>query len=261
MQTGNTLAMSPSSSPPRRSGWPRPTPFPQLAPGQVHCWRADLALPPSELDRLYSLLSPRERAQADRLRSPLHRSRWLAGHGLLRELSGHYLGQDPAGLVYRYGDHGKPYLVSAPELCFNLTDSHGLALCAFSLRRELGVDLERVRTGRDNMPLAYRVYSPTEVGTLAALPEPARTQAFFVYWTRREAHLKALGTGLSGPDRLLDFSCVPLPDFATGRPAPKPLFPGWFLVDLDPAPGFAGALVVEGTGWELACWEWTPRLG
>jgi 4'-phosphopantetheinyl transferase len=33
----------------------------------------------------------------------------------------------------------------------------------------------------------------------------------------------------------------------------------WALVDLRPASGYVGALAVEGAGWQLRCWHYSPE--
>ena len=79
-----------------------------------------------------------------------------------------------------------------------------------------------------------------------------RKQAFFDCWTRKEAYVKAVGDGLSMP---LDRFAVafrpgdsPAIAFLDGNPSQQ-----WSLFDLSPAPGYAGALAIRGSGWRLHC--------
>jgi 4'-phosphopantetheinyl transferase len=82
-------------------------------------------------------------------------------------------------------------------------------------------------------------------------------EAFFACWTRKEAYLKAKGEGLSlGLDQF-EVSVVP------GEPAALLSIKGdpkkashWSLKDLNPGPGYVGALAVKGHGWDLRCWRW-----
>jgi 4'-phosphopantetheinyl transferase len=68
----------------------------------------------------------------------------------------------------------------------------------------MGVDLERIRPVRDLTRLARRVFSDLEQEELIAINDQAeKERAFFRGWTRKEAVLKALGTGFSFSPRRL----------------------------------------------------------
>jgi hypothetical protein len=81
---------------------------------------------------------------------------------------------------------------------------------------------------------------------LFALPHAEQTEAFYRIWTRKEAFLKANGDGLLRP---LDSFSVSLgrdeAQLLELRDAASTLV-RWQFVHLDPAPGYCGALVVEG---------------
>ena len=78
-----------------------------------------------------TLLADDELQRANRFRAERHRERFLVGRGSLRCLLARYLAIDPWKVAFRYEDFGKPVLASNAELQFNLTHSHGLALCAW----------------------------------------------------------------------------------------------------------------------------------
>jgi 4'-phosphopantetheinyl transferase len=67
-----------------------------------------------------------------------------------------------------------------------------------------------MRRDIDAAALAERFFSVRERAGLRALPEGLRVRGFFACWTRKEAFLKATGTGLSFP--LADFSVTTHPD-------------------------------------------------
>ncbi len=161
-------------------------------------------------------------------------------------------------LRFTYGANQKPVLApdgSDAPVQFNVSHSAELALIVVA-RCAVGVDIERIRHDIEVDGIARR-FAPREVSALQALNVEARLAAFFACWTRKEAYLKAQGTGLS---RRLDEFEVSL---APGVPAAlladhaDSENPGrWCLLDLRPAPGFAAALAVEGQRWRLACWDW-----
>src|SRR6185312_15132982 len=117
------------------------------------------------------------------------------------------LKERPERIDFSYGPQGKPALGARWDhsgIDFNVSNSHEMALCAVALKCELGVDIEHVREGRDHAGLAERFFAPHEVATLGGLPADQRTLAFFKCWTRKEAVLKAVGTGIAFPlDRLV----------------------------------------------------------
>ncbi|MFM7652889.1 MAG: 4'-phosphopantetheinyl transferase family protein [Vulcanococcus sp.] len=148
------------------------------------------------LARLQALLGPPELERLERLRRAADRERFLLGRGVLRLTLGHWLGRDPAGLVFSNGPHGKPGLDGAPR--FNLSHSGDLVLLAFHATREVGVDVERQRPGLEWQAIARRTFAPKRLAQLEALPASQREGAFLAEWCRLEAELKARGTGLAG---------------------------------------------------------------
>ena len=81
---------------------------------------------------------------------------------------------------------------------------------------------------------------------LEATPPGARVAAFHRLWTRKEAWLKARGTGLSEDTRAFtvtqDAQDARLTRCADDDPA------AWSLHDIAPAPGMAGALALRAEG-------------
>jgi len=231
-----------------------------LLPDEVHVWRADLDVGPAALLRLHKTLSADEQARADRFYSPVARARYAAGRGILRALLARYLGTPVGDLRFCCNAHGKPALApgSGPEgLRFNLSHSHSLALFAFAFRREVGVDLEYIRSSQADGHLAERFFSAQEVTALRALPESAQTEAFFHCWTRKEAYIKARGGGLS--IGLASFAVSLAPDQLTYLPitgSDGPEAGTWSLRALAPGGGYVAAIAAEGADWSLALWQW-----
>jgi len=181
---------------------------------------------------------------------------------VLRDLLGRYLQTQPSQINFVYNAFGKPDLSPefANRLKFNLSHSAGFALIAVATASNVGVDLEYIRAQSDYADIARRFFSAAEVDYLIALPSHLYAEAFFSCWTKKEAYLKACGEGLAIP--LNSFS-VPLTTDHAHTPADlyvasKDIVPAkrWSLYTLRPAPGYAGALAIEGTGWRLRQWQW-----
>ncbi len=208
-------------------------------------------------------MSEEERSRAQRFRFPLHRHRFVAGRGILRDILARYLRREPTYLEFRYGSHGKPALAGegAGGIRFNVSHSAAMALFAFARGREVGVDLEQIRPMPDAEAIACRFFSAREKAALAAVPAELREEAFFACWTRKEAFIKAAGKGLSmsldsfdatldpgEPARLLDTRAI-----LTGAECCT-------VQQLHPGPGYVGALVFEGSGCAVRQWDWTSTL-
>lgn len=228
-----------------------------LLSGEVHIWRVCLDQNPETLRALLPALSGEEQVRASRFRFPEHRDRYIVSHAALRDILYRYrcLAQTPLRFVT--GLHGKPELAGATgdgKLQFNLSHSHLLALIAVTADRQVGVDIEHCRQLADWQDIARRYFSASECRALGHRPENEQMAAFFTYWTRKEAFLKATGLGLS----------ISLPSFSTELSADKFIKTEsggdpdrvWSLADLFPSKSYAGALVVEGHMPRLIQWSW-----
>jgi 4'-phosphopantetheinyl transferase len=220
----------------------RGEPVDDPAPRTVDVWSAVLDPPASLFSLLPGLLSADEHARAGRFVRDRDRERFVAGRAFLRLVLGRCLGEDPRGLVFRYGPNGKPELGGAPrDLAFNLAHSEARGVCAVARGCDaVGVDVERVRPIEDAAGVARLALPQGEAARLASLPEPQRRRAFYEAWTRHEALLKALGLGLGEP----------LDDSAPGERLSLQAFE---LED-----GHVGAVAVAGRGWTLRirAWSW-----
>lgn len=230
--------------------------------GEVHLWRAALDAAPARGAGLERFLSQDETERAARFHFAPDRGRFVAARALLRTLLGRYLGRAPGEIRFGYGPNGKPFVAgddAAAGLRFNLSHSHGLALCAVTRGREIGVDLEWINATMNVEAIARRFFSAREAAALENLPAGQRQRAFFACWTRKEAYVKARGEGLS----------VPLGDFSVslGPSEPPALLevlndPGessrWSFLSIDPAPACVAAVAVEGPRPLLRGWQF-PR--
>lgn len=169
---------------------------PQLAGRDIHVWPVHLVAPEDATSSLCSLLSADERSRAARIQHAETLQAFTLCRGVLRLLLGNYLGVDPASLEFTYTAFGKPVLVTAGNVSFNVSHSGTLALLAFANGLEIGIDIERM-TAIEIETLAKRFFSGEECEELIALPPAERQRAFFRCWTRKEAYIKAIGTGMS----------------------------------------------------------------
>ena len=228
----------------------------QLERGEVQVWFARLDRTPERLARMRTVLDADEAARAARFLMEVHRNRFVAARAMLRDLLAGYLAHPPAEIRFAYNEWGKPALASdfaAADVRFNLSHSQDLAVYAFALGREVGVDLELIRGDLARERLAENFFSPAEVAALRALPPGEQERGFFNCWTRKEAYVKARGQGLSIELKSFDVSLAPGAEARFLRGAECR---GWSLKSLDAGAGWAAALVTEGTPARIAEPRW-----
>jgi 4'-phosphopantetheinyl transferase len=217
--------------------------------GQVHLHLVSLAIPPHELSRLQQFLSEQERQRANRLLDPVKRDRAVAGRGYLRELLGNYLGEHPGRVLLSEGEFGKLHLSEHLEpdaLSFNLSHAGTYLLIAVCSGCEIGVDLELVREEIEFPAMARRYFSAVEQQALFGLHEEAQLAAFYRCWTRKEAYLKATGSGFSQPANGFDVSLSPDQPPALLSHHSRPGEVGrWTIRDIPLPAGYCAALAVE----------------
>ncbi len=209
-----------------------------LVEADVAYW--DLARERSRLASLAALLSPEETARAERLAIPAIRERFLLRHGILREMLGAMLGEAPGALRFINGPDGKPALAEG-DVAFNLSKSGDGLLIAAVRGAALGCDLEQLRPNSEAKSIAARWFSAGEREALARLEGDRFDRAFMRLWVRKEALLKAIGTGLQGP---LGVDTGGVEPIGTPRPVAVDGRELW-LADLDPVPGWLAAVAAD----------------
>jgi len=235
-----------------------------LGANDVHVWRTTLDQPREQIESFWLMLADDEQARAKRFYFQRDRDHFIVGRGILRTILGFYLKCEPSCISFSYGSHGKPILESTANgdtIRFNVSHSNGMALYAFTRSREIGVDIEFIRSDLDVEQIAHRFFSPREIDALCKLPTHLRTSAFFVCWTRKEAYIKSRGEGLSLPLNQFDVSLTPGEPAAllSTRPDAEEAH-RWSLIELNPAPGYVAALAVEGKQCELSYRQWPAEV-
>ncbi len=226
----------------------------------VHVWRASLDRTPIIVERLRQLLSHDELTRAARFHFERDRQHFIVARGCLRSILSRYLKRPAADIEFAYGVNGKPQLADscspAPPLYFNLAHSSGLALYGFTHIGEIGIDLELIKPEFTGDDIANRFFSRGEVACLNAVSAELRPEAFFNCWTRKEAFIKATGTGLSLPLDQFEVTLTP------GEPAQllrtnwnKDEASRWSIKSIDVGRSYVAAVAVAAHDWELNCWD------
>lgn len=175
------------------------TPLPSPETPGIALWLVplDVGSPdPGDPDQT-ALLSEAEKAKANRFHFERDARRYRASHTALRTLLAQATGAAPQALTFVEGPHGKPHLAGAGQPHFNMSHSADWALIGICRDAPIGVDIEVPRDMSDLEALAERNFTHAEFTALRAADPAQRLQAFLRCWTRKEACLKALGSGLS----------------------------------------------------------------
>jgi 4'-phosphopantetheinyl transferase len=212
---------------------------------RIHIWRLTLDQPSAQVLELFNTLAEDERARAERFCFEKDRRHFIVARGLLRQILSGYVGVEPRDIRFGYGDNGKPFLRNdiPTNLRFNLSHSDGLAVLAVTAGAEIGVDFEVIQPGRDMDCIANQFFSASEYAVLQNIPAANALETFYNCWTRKEAFLKALGSGLS----------TPLDNFDV------PLEPPWALFHWKPTTNSVAALVVSAIPHEIVFQEACPE--
>ena len=207
----------------------------RFGPAAVTLVRLDVS--DAEAAACLALLSPAERARADRYRLERDRRRFLVRRAKLRMLLAEALACRPEAVPIEADPHGKPFVEGHPGLAFNLSHARDAALVAIGRDVALGCDLEWRDPELACARVAERLFAPRERAALAQLPPGRWVEGFYNCWTRKEAYVKALGLGLSYP--LVAFSVSVGPG---ARPALNGADAGWSLWSFEPLAGYQAAL-------------------
>jgi 4'-phosphopantetheinyl transferase len=212
--------------------------------GTVHIWQAALDQPATLVAQLEQLLADDERVRAARFHFERDRRRFIVARGVLRSLLARYINCPATQIGFSYSTKGKPYL--RPEhksrLYFNLAHSAEMAIYAFALEHEVGVDIEQQRPLADVHQIAEHFFSPRERAILATQVGDELYRTFFTYWTRKEAYLKASGEGLALLTTQLD---VVGPQGQVVRLVGSNGEADCYIYDLSVVAGYRGALALQ----------------
>jgi 4'-phosphopantetheinyl transferase len=171
---------------------------------RVEVWtvRQDHADVRARLPEYESLLTSDERARAARFFQAADRERFTIGRALARTMLSRFGHRPPQDWPIVIDGHGRPELEAGEagtlDLRFNLSHTDGLVVCAVTVGREVGTDVENVRRSVTHH-VPERFFSPREVADLRALPVEQQQLVFFDYWTLKESYIKARGLGLALP--------------------------------------------------------------
>jgi len=196
-----------------------------------------------------ALLDDDELARAGRFRFERDRVRFVHRHALVRRVLARYLDVAPAEITIRRTRFGRPELDPASGLSFSVSHADELTVVAVAQGCRIGVDIERLRPLDDELEIAETMFAEAEVALLRSVPLASRAHTFLELWTRKEAIVKAVGSGLSL--ELDRFSVIERDGRPAGRAQGSSGAWPFTIRALVPPPGFIGAVAVAAEQVEL----------
>ncbi len=206
----------------------------------IEVWRIQPLGRAGDAASLRAILPPNELARSERYPDEAKRRAWVTSRAVLRLLLAHYTHIPANELRFVAGKNGKPYLDLSQNphgLTFNFSDSADMALVAVGWKREVGVDVEKVRTVERATEISARRLSSEAAGELTRAVDKDKSRVFLQNWARHEALLKARAGTIWNPD---------------GAPGES-----FNVRDLDTGFDYVGALAVQGDGWALNMNDYT----
>lgn len=181
--------------------------MPQLTPpiitlppniNAIDIWKVSIDTLPIDITSLIDLLDNLERERYQHLHKN-HQLTYLVSHAACRQILAKYLTVPAEQIKYKKNQYGKPLLDHETSIHFNMSHSHYYALIAVSNHSEIGVDIEYIEKKTSWEKIARRFFHDKEIAFLFDSDPSKQKSIFFQIWTRKEAYIKALGTGFSTP--------------------------------------------------------------
>ncbi len=142
--------------------------------------------------RMYAMCDTCRKEKIERLQQDPAKKLSAAAGMLARIGIGQALGIDPHTVSIRRGKNGKPYAQDL-DIHFSLSHSGNLAVCAIS-DCPVGIDVERMR--KVDYRVAQKWFTVREQYYIFS-EKRKQEKRFFEIWTKKEAYVKRIGTGIS----------------------------------------------------------------
>lgn len=145
-----------------------------------------------DISRYTRFVSPKRQEQIRKFMFDKDKITSLVAGLLIREESCRILGISQEDIEISYNSYGKPYLKNYPEYEFSV--SHSKRCIAFaSDNAPIGIDTEKLSDS--DLNIAKHCFASGELSYI--MESEDKSAAFYDIWTKKEAYIKMLGTGLS----------------------------------------------------------------
>lgn len=142
-------------------------------------------------------LDNKELTIANRFKFTEVRERYIISHGILRQLLAERVNEPAANLRIDTAKFGKPFLPDHPEVSFNMSHSGNILAITISPQCQLGIDVECYKARSTWEGLVKKCFAPEEAEYWRSLDSTERSHAFYQFWVKKEAFVKAVGKGIT----------------------------------------------------------------
>ena len=143
---------------------------------------------------LKNYITDDEQLRADKFHFDEDMETYVSCHATLRLVLAKELNTDPSEISFVKGRNNKPGLTDNP-FYFNITHTRHAFAFIISRRFYVGIDLEKINLNMDFYSIIRNFFSDMEREFILQSHSGVEDR-FFLLWTRKEALLKALGTGI-----------------------------------------------------------------
>nr|WP_321223484.1 4'-phosphopantetheinyl transferase superfamily protein [uncultured Psychroserpens sp.] len=145
--------------------------------------------------KLTNYLNDTEKLRAKKYHFDKDRNQFIITRSLLKFILAQRAGLSITNIHIEIDTNRKPYLTTNQSICFNVTHANDYALILVRDDKNVGIDVEYLNADFNFTEMLKDIYSDLEIDTV--LHSTYKTHSFFKLWTRKEAIVKAIGTGIS----------------------------------------------------------------
>ena len=148
----------------------------------------------AEVQRMSSLIPAWRCEQAMRFKHTFGQYACMKSFLMLSELLKSTKNISSENIRFAYNEHGKPFIKSIPSISIFFNISHCRdAIGVVVSDTPVGLDVESIREASDS--LIEKTMNTEEQNQIREAINPS--EQFIVFWTRKEALLKKIGTGIT----------------------------------------------------------------
>ena len=168
--------------------------MPKLLSSELHVWVIDTH-DNDFFQKHYNVLSKEEKERSQKFLFSSDTHNFLSSHIATRLILSKYIKCLADQIIFGYHEYGKPYILNKNKVCFNLSHSGQKAIIAI-YEKDVGIDIEHINRELKIKDITEFAFNEQELLQLNTFSGNNQKKEFFKLWTKKEAILKAKGTGL-----------------------------------------------------------------